>query len=96
MPVLIAALVGALWNLARAVLPGIVGKILITLGLTFATTKLVLPDLIAFLQSHMGGVSGDVLALLGYLNVDKAMVMIISAGVARTAGKAVLSAKAAP
>jgi hypothetical protein len=38
------------------------------------------PDPIAFLQSHLGGVPGEAISLLSYINVDKAMMMIISAG----------------
>jgi len=94
MPVIIAALVGMLWNVARAVLPSIVGKILITLGLSVAVTRFVMPDLLAFITSHMGGISGDVLNLFGYINVDKFITLILSASVARATGKAVLAASA--
>jgi len=96
MPVIIVALVGLLWDVARAVLPSIVGKILITLGLTWATTTLLLPDLVGFVQSHTSGMPSSAISFFAYINVDKAITMILSAGVARTAGKAVLSRKTAP
>lgn len=93
MPALLLALVGLLWNVARAVLPSIIGKILITLGLSVAVSHFVLPDAIAFVQSHMGGITGDMVGFLAFINVDKMITMILSAAIARTAGRAVLSAK---
>jgi hypothetical protein len=96
MPAILIGLVGLLWDVARAVLPSIVGKIMLTLGLTWATTTLVLPDLLAFVQSHASGMPAAAVSFLAYINFDKAITMILSAGVARTAGKAVLSRKSAP
>ena len=93
MPVFLVALVGLIWDVARAVLPSIVGKIMITLGLSVAVTKFVLPDALGYVQSHMGGMPGTVIALFGYLNVDKFISLVLSAAVARAAGKAVLSAR---
>jgi predicted transporter len=90
----IATLVGALWNVARDVLPGIVGRIMLTLGLSYATTSLALPAVKAFVQARMTGVPADVVLLLGALQFDKAIVMILSAGVAVRASRLTLSRRA--
>jgi len=84
-------LVGTLWNVARDVLPGLVGRVMLALGLSYVANSVGLPALKAFLQSHMSGVPADVVQLLGALQFDKAIVLIVSAGVAMQANRLVLS-----
>lgn len=66
---------------------GIVGRVLATMGLSVVTFQSVLPNLKAFVMSHVSGISGDALQLLGYLGVGQAMSMILSALTIRLAWK---------
>lgn len=93
MPAIVAWIIGGFWNLARKVLPGIVGRIMLALGLTVVTTTLVLPDVLAFVQSKLGGVGADVINALAFFNIDKVVTMMISAGVARTVSSAALGTR---
>ncbi len=79
MPLLIGALVTALINALRAWLPGIVGRILLTFGIGFATQTLAMPALIGFVQSRMAGMPSVLLAYAGALGIDVAVTMVLSA-----------------
>lgn len=87
----IGALVGWFINKLRKYAGGIAGRILSTLGIGLTTHNFVLPNLVAFVQGYVGAVPVEVLALLGYINVDKAITMIISAYVAKKALKVLFS-----
>lgn len=66
---------------------GIVGRVLATMGLSVVTFEGILPNLKAFVVSHISGLSGDTMSLLGYLGIGQAMSMILSALTIRLAWK---------
>jgi hypothetical protein len=81
----ISAFVGWLINKIRQYAAGIVGRVLATLGIGMTAQNFVLPDLVGWISGYVSGVSADVIALLGYINFDKAITMIVSAYVAKKA-----------
>ena len=59
---------------------GIIGKVFGAAGLTFVAFRYVMPEVRSFLFGYFAGLPADVYNLITYVNADKAMVMIISAG----------------
>lgn len=64
---------------------GIIGKIFGTLGLTFIAYQYVMPEVRSFLFGYFAGLPADIYNLVTYVNLDKAMVMILSAGAVKIA-----------
>ncbi len=69
---------------------GIIGKIFGTLGLAFVTYKYVMPEVKGYLAGYMAGLGADVYNLVLYVQADKAMVMILSAGATKLASNLML------
>ncbi|PJK12474.1 hypothetical protein CO613_11430 [Lysobacteraceae bacterium NML07-0707] len=90
---LLGALITALLGAAKKYLPTLVGKVLLAFGITIATSEIVLPSLIAFVQSHMSGMPRLVFAYVGALGIDKVVTMILSALAANKVGSLALKIK---
>lgn len=58
---------------------GIIGKVLVTFGLSIVTFDSVLPNLKQFVMSKIAGMPADALNVLAYIGVGEAMSMILSA-----------------
>jgi len=90
MQAIIGALVAALINALRMYLPGIVGRVLLALGIGFATHKLVIPALLGMLQEYVNQLPTVLRAYFGALGLDICATMIFSALAARMAQKTIL------
>jgi len=82
MPLIIGALVAAFIGALRIFLPGIVGRLLFTLGIGFVTHKFVMPAIVGFVSSYIGRLPPYVSAYVGALGIDVAFVMVVSALIA--------------
>lgn len=58
---------------------------LVFMGLAFGTQEFAIGPLRSYLETAWGGLGGQVLATLGYANIDKACTIILSAVAARAA-----------
>lgn len=87
----ITELVGKFFDKAREVAAGIVGRVMATLGVSWATIEYGASNFIGFLQGHAGGVGGDVLAVIAYIRVPEVMSLIISAYTVRLASRVFLA-----
>lgn len=91
MPLIIGALVSALFGAARTYLPGIVGRVLLTLGIGLAAHKLAVPALMGMVQTRVSGLPSVLLAYFGAFGLDVAITIILSALAARAAQKVLLT-----
>lgn len=91
MPLIIGALVSALINALRTYLPGIAGRVLLALGIGFATHTLAMPALLGMLQARAAGLPAVLLQYFGALGFDVAITIILSALAARAAQRALLT-----
>lgn len=91
MPLIIGALISALINALRTYLPGIVGRVLLALGIGFATHTLAMPALLGMIQTRVSGLPAVLLQYFGALGIDVAITIILSALAARAAQKALLT-----
>lgn len=91
MPAIISALVASLLTAARTYLPGIVGRILLTLGIGFATHQVALPAVRSVFQSYWGQLGEVIRAYGGAVGLDVAASIIIGALVAKAAQKFTLT-----
>lgn len=69
---------------------GIIGRIFGTLGLAFVTYKYVMPEVRSFLAGYMSALGSEAYNLVTYVQADKAMVMILSAGATKLASNLML------
>lgn len=79
MPAIVLAIVGWLISALRQYLPGIVGRILLALGIGFATQQLVLPSLLGIAQSIIGTLPSRALAYYSALGCDIEISIVLSA-----------------
>lgn len=91
MPLIVGAIVAALINALRTYLPGIVGRVLLALGIGFATHTLAMPALLGMLQTRASGLPAILLAYFGAFGIDVAITIILSALAARAAQRALLT-----
>jgi hypothetical protein len=86
MPLLIAELLGAI----GFCMASLVGRVLLSLGISFITfvgvTGLI-STISSSVMSSMNGLSGDILGLAGYLWIDKGITVVFSAWTAAIALK---------
>lgn len=75
MPALVAWILGLL----ESRIGSIVISALLALGLSFTTYKFSVAPLLSWVQGAVGGIPGTGIAVLGFLGVDKAITMILSA-----------------
>lgn len=71
--------IGAFFNAARTLLPGIAGRILVGLGIGVTSYAFLVPEILGWIQNFFDVLSPDVRAMLGAMNVDNACNLIISA-----------------
>lgn len=57
------------------------------LGISFVTHKLTMDKLLPYVVSNMAGLPASIIATMGVLRVDQAIVMLLSAVAVRMAGK---------
>ena len=79
MPVIIASIVGWLISALRQYLPGIVGRILLTLGFGFATSTLVMPAFRALFESYVAQLSPTLNAYFYAFGLDVCATILFSA-----------------
>lgn len=91
MPAILGALVTLLIQALRQYLPGIVGRILLALGIGFATHTIAMPALKAFIQSKVAGLPGVLYAYFEATGFGVFTTMVLSAYLAVHAQKAILS-----
>lgn len=72
-------LIGAFFNSLRGLLPGIVGRVMIALGIGVTSYTFLIPEALSWIQSYFNTLSSESLQLLGYINVDRAFNLVISA-----------------
>lgn len=92
MPVVLALLLRGLVWLVTTYAGQWVLKTFIALGIGVVTTKLVLPDLLAFVESHTSGMTPFLFQMFGACGFDVAITMVLSALVASATGKMALKA----
>ena len=90
MPAIVLALVGWLISALRQYLPGIVGRILLTLGIGLATHTLVMPGFRAIFESYVAQLPPVLYAYFGALGLDVVATIIFSALAARQTQKVLL------
>lgn len=74
--------VALLWGFFLTLIPSLIGRILIALGVSYVTYKgfnVSIDWLLAQIKTNFAGMPVEVAGLLGYLWVDKAIGMIFSA-----------------
>jgi hypothetical protein len=71
--------IGLFFNALRNLLPGIVGRVMIALGVGVTSYTFLLPEILSWIQGYFSSLDSSALALLGALNVDNAFNLIISA-----------------
>jgi len=81
MPALVSWLISALETKAGT----LVLQVLVSLGLSFTTYKFSVAPLRDFIAQQVGGMSAQFVNILGFLGVDQAITMILSAIAARYA-----------
>ena len=59
-------------------------RVLLTLGISFATVKVSLPLLMGFVQNYVGGLPADLYQYFGAVGGDVVVTMIMSAFMARS------------
>lgn len=91
MPLIIMALVTALMSALRELLPGLVGRLMLAIGIGFATQKLAMPALLAFVQAKVSGMPQLIVAYFGALRVDVCVTIMLSAILATRAQRVFLS-----
>lgn len=67
-------------------------KILIALGISVTTTKVVLPAILAIVKNYASGLTSQLYQVFGAIGFDVAITMILSAVVASATGKMTLRA----
>lgn len=70
---------GFFFNALRGFLPGIVGKVISTLGIGMATYSYILPQVVDFIQTFLNSMPQEAINLLGALRVDIALTIVFSA-----------------
>lgn len=71
-----------LWGVLAMILPSLVGRVLLALGIGFVAFtgfQVSMNFLYSQMQTYMAGMPADVLSLLGFLWVDKAIGALFSA-----------------
>lgn len=91
MPAIIGLAISLLIDLLRKYLPGIVGRILLTLGFTFVTQTVAMPSLLAMIQTRVSGMPSVMLAYFGALRLDVCISLILSAMAANKAQQLIFS-----
>lgn len=91
MPLIIMALVTALMSALRELLPGLVGRLLLAIGIGFAAHKLAMPTLLGFVQSHVNGMPALLVGYFGALGLDVVTTIWLSTIIAARAQKAFLT-----
>lgn len=89
MPIPVAA---TIWTFLAATIPFLIVKILVGLGIGFITytgAGLAIDEVATYVQSQMSGLPGYMLQLIGMLQMDTAISMILAAYAARIAVQAV-------
>lgn len=75
--------VGFFFDSLRALLPGIVGRVLMALGIGFTTYTVLLPSLLGYMRGFFDALDPAVLDVLGALRIDQAITLVFSAITAR-------------
>ncbi|PJJ98281.1 hypothetical protein CO615_09765 [Lysobacteraceae bacterium NML75-0749] len=91
--VIFGGLITSLLAAAKEYLPTLIGKVLVAFGFAVVTNEIVVPNLIAYVQSHMSGMPRLVFAYVGALGIDKVVTMILSALAANKVGELALKIK---
>jgi len=91
MPLIIMALVTALMSALRELLPGLVGRLMLAIGIGFATQKLAMPALMGFVQAKVSGLPGLFVAYFGALRLDVCVTITLSTILATRAQRVFLS-----
>ena len=78
MPLIIMALVTALMSALRELLPGLVGRLLLAIGIGFATQKLAMPALMGFVQAKVSGMPQLIVSYFGALRLDVCISIVLS------------------
>lgn len=91
MPLILGALVSLLMNAARMYLPGIVGRILLTLGIGFVTHQVAMPAILSVIQAKVSALPPFLFAYFGAFGLDVAVTIWVSAFAAKAAQKVLLS-----
>lgn len=77
-----AILVQAIWGALALILPSLIGRILLALGISFVSYtgfNVAVGYMYTNIQTYMNGIPSDILNLLAYLWVDKAIGALFSA-----------------
>ena len=90
MPAILLALGSLLVQLARTYLPGIVGRVLLALGIGFATHAFAVGPMLALLQSYVSGMPAVLVQTFSAIGLDKVCTMLFSAYAARAASRLLL------
>jgi hypothetical protein len=75
-------LINALWGALALILPSLVGRVLVAMGIGYVTFKgfdLTVGWLLTQIKGNFAGMPAEVISFLGWLWVDKAIGMIFSA-----------------
>lgn len=91
----LAAAARWIWAFGARYIPRIVAQLLVVFGLTVVTTKYAAPSIKAALATQFAGLSPVAADLMGYLKVDVAVTVILSAIAVKIGSSVLLRAKGA-
>lgn len=90
MPLIIGALISALIGALRQYLPGIVGRLLLTIGIGFVTHTLAMPALLGMIQAKVSSLPPILFAYYGATGLDVCVTMWLSAIAAKATQRILL------
>jgi glucan phosphoethanolaminetransferase (alkaline phosphatase superfamily) len=85
-----------IWAFGARYIPRIFAQILVVFGLTVVTTHYAGPSIKAAISAQVAGLSPTAAQLMGYLKIDVAITIILSAVAVNLGSRVLLRAKPAP
>jgi hypothetical protein len=82
-----AALAKWIWAGLAVSMSGLIGRAFVALGIGYGTYNFLMPDFVAFVQGQLGGLPGNMVAVLAAAKVDVAVTIIFSAVATKLASR---------
>lgn len=75
--------IGFFWDKARVILPLLIGRVLLTLGIGGMVYTMLLPELVDFVQQYLNTMSQPMIDMFNALRIDQALTLLFSASAAK-------------